>query len=200
MTFYLGIDPDLHHTGVAVLGPEEGIVCTALVHGRAKGEQANILMAESIARVINDDYARHDCYMRYVAVVESQRIRPGSKVNPQDIVMLAQAAGAAVGACVRFIPTADISLVEPQDWKGSIPKEAHHAVIRDHFGLTEGQFGKHESHLLDAIGLAAWGQLRDLLPRAADRPSQISLSGSVLSRQRLSRLPRLKIRAVPTLP
>jgi len=201
MSYYLGIDPDLHHAGIALLNSKsgEGRLWVAKAPSKLKGEEANVAMAQSLRHIVLvlgwvDSV---DSVDSVEIVIESQKIRPGTSVNPQDIVMLAQAAGVAVGVLSGL--SDNISLVQPQDWKGSIPKEAHHAVIREHYRIEKGQLGPHESHLLDAVGLAAWGWLRDSLPRSPDRNPQSRLLGSVLSKQRLARLPRLSLELVATL-
>lgn len=192
-SFYIGIDPDLHHAGIVLLGPGIASAWVAKIASDFKGEQANVAMANAMTRVLRG-IAKE--WGAVPVIVESQRIRPGSNVNPQDIVMLAQAAGVAVGvaSAVGLGPT---FLVQPQDWKGTMPKEQCTDMLCRHFFPEASQgakhiiAGAHASHVLDAAGLAAWGWLRDLLPRAE---GSTSTGGVVLNRQRLSRLPPLSLR------
>jgi hypothetical protein len=195
---YIGIDPDLHHAGIAILDSMKKkplYLGVARVPRALKGEEANVQMAQSLSRVL---YAAMffpregvDCK----AVVESQRIYPGSAANQNSLLMLAQAAGIAVGILALGAPLIEIDLVAPADWKGQIPKEVHQETLMRHldwrspfpFKNTDVKDGE-RSHVLDAFGLALYGIIRDRLPRD---PSSIGLGcrqGKIVSHSQIERL------------
>lgn len=193
MRYYIGIDPDLHHAGLVLLGPTVCYYAVARIPSKHKGERANVLMSEHVHEGLKDLLARAPLVPQ--VIVESQAIRPGSNVNPQDIVMLAQAAGIAAGIAASLVGCENVTLVQPHEWKGSAKKEHCTDMLRQHF--SAGGLGVHESHILDAAGLAAWGWIRDQLPRAPDRDPDAPISGVCLNQQRLSSLPRLRLGVVP---
>lgn len=97
------------------------------------------------------------------AWVESQVIYPRSKVDPNDIVKLAQDAGRWAG---RYDACAvDVHFVEPSTWKGQQPKETHHPKIwaaltadeQEVVGLSlKGIAPKKRHNVMDAIGIGLW--------------------------------------------
>jgi len=121
-----------------------------------------------------------------LVVLEGQKIRQalGAQTeNPQNIVVLAFAAGAALGATMSAFPEAKVIVPDAQEWKGSVPKKIHQARILKAQGW-EGQkrsdymtvvgdpkdlIGRDVigaeiikssdwKHVLDGVGLAHWGQ------------------------------------------
>ncbi len=69
--------------------------------------------------------------------IESQRWRPRSKVDPQDLIHLAQVAGMCLGMVLAFRPDVRILLPEPSDWKSSVPKDIFTARLRKRFLIDE---------------------------------------------------------------
>jgi len=192
---YIGIDPDLHHTGICAINGNRFNFAVAKVLAKFNGEEANARMGKSIWDMLHATLKAHRPE-EITCIIESQMVYPGSKVPPNDIVMLAQAAGVAAGVLNTY--TDNISLIKPTDWKGTQKKEACTQMILDHFKIPVGSLGKHESHIVDALGLACWGILRDQLPRAPDRDPDSRILGSALTKQRLARLPLLTIQGIPT--
>lgn len=114
-------------------------------------------------------------------VVEAMRLRRDSDSatkNPQSIVDLSFLGGIAVAAALRVHGAGLVLPVEPQQWKGTIPKEVHHSRILDQLNwgkkilsdharplnpdlLDVKQFSTlkaaHWKHVMDAIGLAKYG-------------------------------------------
>lgn len=203
MTYYIGIDPDLHHTGIAVMSDESKepvYLGVARVDRKFKQEDAVPRMAKAIDSCLCDFHIKYsDRESDRVATVESQQIYVGTRIRVQDLIPLAQVAGSAIGILSlgdNVLTTA--SLVNPKDWKGTTSKDNHQQAIKDFFSyyfkdeqhvLNHWKIKKSElSHVVDAIGLALWGIIRDQLPRSADRDEELPIRGSVVSRQRLDRL------------
>jgi Holliday junction resolvasome RuvABC endonuclease subunit len=160
----LGIDPDLHHAGVAVVKQDGSVIVDGVVLTSDK-LTANDAVASQIdqgvrwMRSIYDDAPRIGRI-----VVESQRNYPGKHrhENPDDLIRLGQVAGALATAALQTWHQAEVWIVDPHAWKGSIRKEIMHqriaARILEH-GFTV--LGPHRSHVLDAIGLALFGMNSD---------------------------------------
>lgn len=172
----LGIDPDLHHAGVALV--EDGRKLLAVrcpqVSSHFRGSAAVVQMALSmevaLAEILSE-YGHPD-----FAVVEGQESYLGAKVRPQDLIHLAQAAGSAAGL-VRALAGCRIELPRPVTWKGSIPKDVHQKRVLRALGIPYEPGSKptrilklpsgvgfesikksHLTHVIDAIGLAVWGE------------------------------------------
>lgn len=173
MTFFIGVDPDLHTPSVACVDFRGAVV--GLWVGRVikelKGADAVIASAKAIT-----EHLRVATYGAQVAAIEGQDLYLGgdrATKNPKSILAVAQVAGAAVGVmsyrCRVLLPL-------PRDWKGSVPKGIHQARICQRLGWPYRAAGGKEGycvptdppvkfekfkggdwkHLLDAIGLAQW--------------------------------------------
>lgn len=174
----IGIDPDLHNTGIAVV--EDGKVILARVISIAenlKGADAVIEMAQVVQRECH--YLELEFEVLDAVVVEGQEIYRGVTGNPMDMLRIAQVAGAAVSAweaSVTFLP-------QPKEWKGSVPKHIHQKrtaakagwtrtkmmggkspyVVPQGIGNVAGARDLRDSdwkHVMDAVGLAYWGAER----------------------------------------
>lgn len=101
-------------------------------------------------------------------VIEDQVIYPKSKVNPNDIVKLAQTAGRA-GAllCEHNYPLAwdELEWVEPRTWKGTLTKDTMAVRILETLNVSERQvyFAAADKlpegvrhNVIDAIGIGLW--------------------------------------------
>jgi hypothetical protein len=97
-------------------------------------------------------------------IVERPRIYPGGRTkNPNDVLSVAINAGEWAG---RYQARGfKVEYVEPQKWKGSVPKEIHHPRIfakltpSEQIVLADAGKGIAPSkrhNLLDAIGIALW--------------------------------------------
>lgn len=181
----LGIDPDLHRTGWAIVESDPlkvKKVGIASVPTKIKGAQAVVAMRHALPRSLPE------CYNYDLTVVESQEVYfAKSKANPNNLIFLAQVAG----ICAAFCPTEEIWMPRPVNWKGQIPKPIHHDRILRSVGLSpikQQNFcfpgppldfelinvGNQTDwkHIVDAIGLACWGITR------ASRLRQISETAS----------------------
>lgn len=115
--------------------------------------------------------------------VEAQKVYRGKTKNPQDIVVLAAAAGVVLHAACNRWPGASSYFPLPQDWKGGTPKRIHQARILKRLGVPCTSKGTKNTgycvphwpegkepmgadklnmsdwkHVVDAIGIAMWGQ------------------------------------------
>jgi hypothetical protein len=179
MKYYLGIDPDLHNTGIALLDGAGAMVETwcVTIPTKLKGEAAVVSMAAALHLWLMDlSEFPGSVFTGMTVVVEGQEIYRGKTPNPMDILRLGQVAGAAVGvmgnACDRIL------LPTPNKWKGSVPKHIHQARTLTKLGVdykvTSGSdryaypvddsgnarppFPKSKwKHIVDGIGLAQWG-------------------------------------------
>jgi hypothetical protein len=109
----------------------------------------------------DDDVAAWGTVMRMdLVVIENPRIYPRQKANPNDILKLARCVGRyeeRFGRSAR----ARVQLVEPHDWKGSIPKEIMTNRIESELTFAEQavlpELPKTKRHnMLDAVGLGKW--------------------------------------------
>lgn len=178
---FLGIDPDLHNTGIAIADKTGKIVHVdcCCVHRKLKGSNAVIEMA----KVLDVQLAKYK--MLHVAV-EGQTINFKQTRNPGDILHLAHVAGIAVGIIASrgwvslLIPT-------PREWKGQVPKQIHHQRILEDLGW---KYKVHPGycvpisppvemgiplkatqwkHVIDAIGLARWLWRETVVRQRIDR-------------------------------
>jgi Holliday junction resolvasome RuvABC endonuclease subunit len=159
----LGIDPDTTNTGI-------GLVYATMAGARyldhglavAKGESAmsrRIGMAASIRGELDRLTSKHSPV--HVFSVEWQGIRPGDP-RPDDVCQLNAVAGMSLAALVSLAPAQSWAMTTflplPVQWKGSVPKNVHQPRVLAKLGLTKGfsGLGSRESHVVDALGLAAW--------------------------------------------
>jgi len=96
-------------------------------------------------------------------VIEQPTVYPRSPVPPNDIVTLAVNAGEWGGTYRQL--GANVEYVRPRVWKGSVPKDIHHARVWA--ALTPAEQGVVDAavrkvtpskrhNVLDAVGLGAW--------------------------------------------
>lgn len=172
----LGVDPDLHHAGIALVDDGKTVIAVRCpqVSGNLRGAAAAVEMARSMQVDLFElfaAYGRPD-----VAIVEGQEMYLGSRVRPQDLLHLALSAGIAAGVVRAAWADTRIEIPKPQTWKGTIPKHIHQKRIMRSVGIqfeggsnpakilrlptTDGFDGikkAHLIHVIDAIGLAVWG-------------------------------------------
>lgn len=168
----LGIDPDLHTTGCALVEWHDGglrALQTWIVRvaDKFKGEEAEQKM---ILAIVADFHARmlgplmKDSWLGNppeLACVEGQEIYLRSVARPNDQLRIAHVAGAAAALCAYAGLKFSIPL--PKRWKGQVPKIIHHARIRNKLAWPiEAAVGwgtilpSHQTHVMDAVGLAQW--------------------------------------------
>ncbi len=172
----LGVDPDLHHAGIALVDDGKTIIAVRCSQASAdlRGSTAAVAMAYALRE---DLFALFSAYGRPdVAIVEGQEMYLGSRVRPQDLLHLALSAGIAAGVVRAAWDTTRIEIPKPKTWKGDIPKHVHQKRIMRAVGIPfEGGSNpakmltvptadgfrdikkSHLIHVIDAIGLAVWG-------------------------------------------
>ena len=173
MVSCLGIDPDSEYVAMA-LGCKGSITDVYSFKVKSeRGDLAPMLRALSIhiPKFINDKDMEPIWPLRIV--IEGQKIYPGGKARPNDILLLGQIAGMAAGVCASNWPDKNIIIPTPSEWKGSVPKRVHQARVYDSLGWGYKQktgysvprnpdVGKHLKsgewkHVGDAVGLCLWG-------------------------------------------
>lgn len=177
----IGIDPDTFNTGVAVVSrsPQASPfrssawklnvlwVGSASVPTKLKVEDRVIKMIDRIFSLLGDIPDYRICR----GVVEGQKVYPRSRVRPNDLIQLAHVAGISAALLDAWFRPEHLCIPEPQQWKGSVPKLAHQRRILKSVGLTkatlkrdvpgaQGMTDEQLGHVIDAIGLAAWGASR----------------------------------------
>jgi len=174
MSYVVGIDPDLHNTGVAIIldGVVESVnVCR--VPKSLKGEAA----VQAMLKQLSVDLPLWLEGVSFHGVVEGQQIYYGkSKVSPDSILLLSQVAGGA-SAILHAICATSVTMPRPRKWKGEVPKPIHQARVLSRLGWlykkTQGysyptnppsRLNKLRpdewKHVVDALGLAMWGAER----------------------------------------
>lgn len=150
---YIGVDPGVRECGVAIEWPRERRAF--LVRGTLDTMVRDI--QRPIPEVLGFDLS---------VCVEGQQFygTEKSKGDPQDLIRLAQVAGAVLGAlCLRAPGRYEIPL--PRVWKGSTPKTIHHArLARDYPQWVEPVARdtpkSKQHHVWDAVGLLEWHKER----------------------------------------
>jgi hypothetical protein len=170
----LGIDPDTRYIALAMCSKNEVLaVYSCHIKEVQKDDLEPMIKALRHHIIIFMTQLNYDPLWPLRIIVEGQRIYPGDKIQPNDLIKLAQIGGAAAGICADLYPTKKIIIPEPRQWKGSVPKAIHQA--RQFYKLGWGykktktyaypispNIGKNLKqlewkHVGDAIGLALWG-------------------------------------------
>lgn len=181
----LGIDPDTKNIGLCLCD-------TSSVIGVSLITQPNIQNKRRVTKELNtthfvkkipegllDFVSQTDVADPTVIVIESQEISLGRQATPQNIIYLAQVAGAIAQACSTIFPSSEILMPKASAWKGTVPKAVHQKRLLKELGweFTPGLRdlpvpieaealtlvchdklrGANWSHAIDAIGLARWG-------------------------------------------
>ncbi len=152
---FMGIDPDVNHTGVCIIVDGKVEVGLLLAPGKGSGD-----LRYGMARVLalGLDVLLQDFSPKLV-VIEWQAIRP-SDPRPNDILELCSVAGMALALCAREgIP---VARPLPVQWKGSVKKRIHQQRIMtayaDDPAVVFGDIAAAKrNHVVDALGLALWG-------------------------------------------
>ena len=177
----LGIDPDTKTTGLGLLNDGKPIYAHLIeVPDRKAKVNVRILrMVDAVESFLsNFRVEQPEGAAIEKIVIEGQRHRPGSKVRPQDLIHLAQVAGAIAGVCSALWPGVQIVMPEPTAWKGSVKKDVFTRRILKDLGLELSEKGglqfadakvtvrlpgttklkkSDSSHPIDGLGLALWG-------------------------------------------
>lgn len=175
MAFVLAADPDTETSAFAIASDLEVVFVGVLRPGkRSVLEQIRMaaVFLESLFSKVKSDLIS-------LAVVEGQEIYPGSEVNPNDLIKVAQVAGGICGVIRGLVPTIPQMVPLPMAWKGNVPKQIHQARAFSHYGIQyskapgycypsgcavaakiQGAAGLNKGdwkHVGDAMALALWG-------------------------------------------
>ena len=184
----IGVDPDTFATGLALVscalpqgaGEPQGLTVEMVRVAEAEGPDARARLMHMAPAVSDAMYLLIDeaNYSLEACVVEGQAHRPGDK-RPDDIVQLAVVQGMAASAlCAHLDSSCALSMPLPVQWKGSLKKRKHQALVLKQLGLAddlpgvpgaEGLTDKQRGHVVDAIGLAVWGLERLVVKERATR-------------------------------
>ena len=168
---FIGIDPDTKNTGICFIGGDGKILrceCARGVNFRG--------LARAIRMVLDQRVWERGACVRgpFIVAIEDQEIAYSSRqgVNPRSMIPLAQAAGMAFALSCACLDLAEIVLVKPQAWKGSVDKVTHQGRVFDRLRLS--YVAKKDycipavpvpgadfppsmwKHVADAVGLALW--------------------------------------------
>lgn len=177
----LGIDPDTKTTGLGIVvdgRPRYGQLIAVPKRG-AKWVTRRPLMVAALNEAISMlCYNTPDAEHIDIIVVEGQFIYTDGKARPNDILHLAQMAGAAMAAARAAYPTATLLVPLPVDWKGSVRKDIFTKALLQKLQLNPTSRGlefsgstarlpgtvklpaKDATHVIDALGLARWAHMR----------------------------------------
>jgi len=184
--FSIGIDPDLHHTGLALLcdgcdvGTELAVLDVKCI--AAAGLKCEAAVIEMVHQLSIDWFPGSIGLGPVLITVEAQEIYLGGATkNPRNIMHLAQVAGAALACATRQFINPILYFPRPATWKGQVPKQIHQERTLDKLGWPCRRVGTlkggycyptassivdiaraplpktHWKHVVDAMGLALWG-------------------------------------------
>jgi hypothetical protein len=145
---YIGIDPDLRLLNAAVVTVDSGgsKKARAVFIRRNKAAPGDVAVAEAarmacklVADVIAYLVANEEMQQReIITVVESQNVQytgHTNSANKQSVLQAAQVAGCLMGV---FSNLSDrLVLVQPNLWKGNVPKPIHHRRIYASLEIAE---------------------------------------------------------------
>lgn len=181
--YYVGIDPDLQRPALAIVQGQDVVYVACMRTGKSRRQQAVSDVAKlsySWMKGIDLDSIHPRCPARIV--VEAQQIYAGKTKNPQDICLLAAAAGASLASSLQVWPNAEPEFVLPRDWKKGVPKRIHQARVLSRLGIVPSPQGDKSTgycvpvwhgeaprgakelkktdwkHVVDAIGLACYAR------------------------------------------
>lgn len=155
----LGVDPGLGACGLAFLD---------FPGGRARFRTIRVpSVLEFTARVrkIVDEITTFCPRLPDVLCIEEMQVyRQGKqKGDPNDLIKLAFLSGSVVD---RF-RCRKIYLPKPTTWKGQVPKNIHHARLREQNPWIPPRIS---SDAMDAIGLALWAKRKEDHANTQERP------------------------------
>lgn len=193
---YIGIDPDLRLLNAALVTDEKKVLAVFARRNKGHSKDAAVANAARMAcRLVEDVIAylvanplgleQHEIHL----VIESQNMEYTGRTNnatKDKMVMLCQTAGCLMGAFSNL--SESITLVQPINWKGNVPKHIHHMRMLTEAGISHrmaggrsGEYGvptelspltdwSHDKinpgdfkDITDSIGLGLYGAKEDLL-------------------------------------
>lgn len=193
--YFIGIDPDTHATGIAVLSDATIQPVCFVGCCKAKGSTGGEAVIDMAAELQNFfDVNIEDSFGFVAAAIEAQEISYTSRQgkNPRNLVTLAAVAGACLSNALKHLLTPYCYFPLPQRWKGSVPKTVHQARVLGRIGWKSEIVGDRDigyarpvsvpgdmelvnvgktdwKHVVDAIGLALWCREQYLKDSALDR-------------------------------
>lgn len=164
MKYYIGIDPDLRLLNAAIVTEEKKPLAVFIRRNKEeKGDLAVAMAARLSCRLIEDVIAfftaQTNCKVgdEIITVVESQNIQYTGHTNTarkQNVLQVAQVAGCLMGA---FSNMSDrIHLVQPNTWKGQVPKYIHHTRIYRDLNLISAMGSIKNIYPIDSLHLRSW--------------------------------------------
>jgi len=191
LKYHIGIDPDLQTPVLAVVSDDARVLLVACKKtSKATKQQTAVLEIANEGMLWIDSVAEELAFAGFshtnalTITVEAQEVYRGKTGNPQDIVVLAAAAGVSLAqACLRW-PNAKADFPLPKTWKGGVPKRIHQARVLSRLGIEYEAKGTKDKgycvplwqgnapvgsdrvnagdwkHINDAIGLACYGRDR----------------------------------------
>ena len=178
---FIGIDPDLHDLAIGYWdnGPKAAHVVHVTRRKGRTGQTAVLDMIEAMRMEVPFIDRDHD--VTALAVEAQTLMRSGLKQHkrPQDIVVLGNVAGAALGM-LAGAGYPHILFPTPEGWKGQIPKNVMQARLYDELGWGYEMVGKEYArpqripaafsnitagqwkHVGDALLLARWASQQEL--------------------------------------
>lgn len=179
MSYYLGVDPDLHTPAFALVDDAGRVVGVSVLKIKgSKGREAAVDLALGLCQ----EPRPFDIKDLKGAAIEGQQIYVGDAKNPDSLLLLAAAAGSLILATWSWYPgiLADMTFPKPSEWKGGRPKQIHQKHILRRLGWEFGTVGAPRGkssyaypldppvgkdlnktdwkHCVDAIGLALYAR------------------------------------------
>jgi len=143
MKYYIGIDPDLRLLNTAIVDENKKPLAVFAVRNKEGADDVAVANAAVLAwQLLNDVRAfliAEAPGVEVVAVIESQNIQYTGHTNTaskQRVLQVAQVAGIMAAAFSTLCN--DVILVQPNAWKGNVPKEIHHRRIYSWLGIPVG--------------------------------------------------------------
>ncbi len=155
---YIGVDPGVRECGVAI---------EALSGAGHRCAYRAFLVGGTLAEMGRDIRGQVPLLGALSICVEGQQFygTERSKGDPNDLIRLAQVAGAVLGGLLTGRPDATYSMPLPRQWKGSTPKAIHHTRLARDYPHWVGPVARDtpkskQHHVWDAVGLLEWHKER----------------------------------------
>lgn len=155
---FIGIDPDMHTTGIAAIRDYHGerpfLLFASCVKSKGTKDSQAVL---DMSAALRDHWSEMTtCPPRgcVAFAVEGQELYLGKTKNPRSIMFLAAAAGAALHQCITQYPAALGRFPRPGEWKGQVPKHVCQGRVFTKLGLsyiTKGNVAKDSAYCVPQI-------------------------------------------------
>lgn len=132
---YVGLDPDLHDLAIGYWHNGQPSHAEVIHVKRVKGRTGQIAVQDMVKAMWPLPTLMPQG-LKGVAI-EAQTLRrlgPKQHKRPEDIVILGNVAGAALGMLSLTVPIHLIDFTTPEEWKGSIPKNVMQARLYTDLG------------------------------------------------------------------